>query len=257
MDLCRGAQLLHQRVGAEVQIHLAKPAAFGGQRRQCRGGFGIGQLFQFHDARNARIHGARGEVERRFHHHVAAVRVDGIRIGGDLYGSAAGVLLLPRCLNGAVTLDPAPDPERRHQQKRRDRQTLAAQTCAANAHLRIGKGQDQRHDQCQREHGQDCRFHDEDETARIPARVPRRKRAHAVVVRPVQQDMTEQGHQSRGPQQERPHRHLAGAGAAFAPGTPQVIPTIDQADDQHRLQGKRPEGVRPPAVVLKVGDRAA
>ena len=104
------------------------------------------------------------------------------------------------------------------------------------------------------------RLSDEDKTSRIPARIEREERAHAVVVGPVEQDVR-RGRDKAGEVQPSPadHARLEPAGRG-APGSrfivgkfsqpPLLIPAMEQPDAAHDDRGHDRDGNE------RVGDAA-
>ena len=90
-------------------------------------------------------------------------------------------------------LEEANGPERDDTEKGGDSPAPAAEGRSACSHFAADEAEEGGRDEGDQEDEEEDGLEDEDEGAGIPARIKRKERTEAVIVAPVQQEMTEQG----------------------------------------------------------------
>ena len=158
---------------------------------------GIGRLVE-HIAKRIAVDGAgmgvdlRGLVEiRRLDDRVPAEGVHHIRLGSHAQRRLGGDWRVAHHHQRLGVLGPAPAAQHEHSAEREDGPAAAAKPLFPRPDLAIGKPQHPRHEKRQEEQRPHYRLRDEHEAACIPARIEWEEWPHAVVVRPVEQQVAE------------------------------------------------------------------
>jgi hypothetical protein len=150
--------------------------------------------------------------------------------------------------------DEADGPERGHGEESGDSPALSSERRPACSHFATDEAEEGWGDESDQEDEEEDRFEDENEgTAGVPARIEWKEGADAVVVGPVEQEMTEQGNEREAVEQapaDGGAGRLAGGGST---GTP-AVEEPDRTDDDGSLEWEAEEGVGPPTMMLKGRD---
>ena len=153
-------------------------------------------------------------------------------------------------------LNKANGPERDHAEKGGDSPAPAAEGGPACAYFAADEAEEGRGDESDQEDEKEDGLEDEDERAGVPARVERKEGAEAVVVGPVQQEVTKQGDEGEAVEQSAQRMGALGGLLEVARRVrqrwkSQIAPTTIAASN-----GMPEEGVGPSAMMLKGSDGA-
>ena len=177
-----------------VEVDLAEPAAFGDECCQS-GGWFVDDL--------CLAVGCDGVVEgvgggdlvelRGFGYGLPVEGVDRVGVGRYAEDGRAVVVGGLGELDGLLVFDEADGPECDHGEESGDGPALSPEGRSARSYFAADEAEEGRGDESDQEDEKEDRFEDEDEGAGVPAGIEGKEGAEAVVVGPVEQEMTEQG----------------------------------------------------------------
>jgi len=193
---------------------------------------------------------------------VPAEGIDGVGFEGNTGDGCWGDLGGLDEVAGFGLFDPAPAPEGDHAGEGEDGKASSAELGFAIADFAIGEAQESGKDEGDQEQAPDDWFGDEYEVAGVPVCIERKERAEAVVVGPVEEEMTEVGEEGRDPDPDPAnglaHDDIAHGGAAGCPEAgAEAINQPHCAGGSEGYEGRGEEGVGDTAMVLQASDGAS